>query len=75
MLYVAPISLLAVCVCASVIDAFRAGRTTVLIATNVLARGIDVPATTLVVNYEIPLNKYRKPDYEVRRRGGNTTHG
>lgn len=33
---------------------FRTGITKVLIATNVLARGIDVPAVTLVVNYEVP---------------------
>ena len=49
----------------SVMADFRDGKTTVLIATNVIARGIDVPAVTLVVNFEIPVNKYHKPDYEV----------
>merc|ERR1712135_271137 len=46
---------------------FRTGITKVLIATNVLARGIDVPAVTLVVNYEIPVNFHSQssPDYET----------
>eukprot|EP00743_Colponemidia_sp_Colp-15_P002447 GILK01002652.1.p1 GENE.GILK01002652.1~~GILK01002652.1.p1 ORF type:complete len:478 (-),score=100.25 GILK01002652.1:190-1623(-) len=38
-----------------VIDEFRKGTTKVLIATNVLARGIDIPQVTLVVNYDIPI--------------------
>jgi superfamily II DNA/RNA helicase len=37
-----------------VIAEFRDGVTKVLIATDVLARGIDVPAVTLVINYELP---------------------
>eukprot|EP00929_Paragymnodinium_shiwhaense_P094182 TRINITY_DN5461_c0_g1_i1.p1 TRINITY_DN5461_c0_g1~~TRINITY_DN5461_c0_g1_i1.p1 ORF type:complete len:503 (+),score=119.51 TRINITY_DN5461_c0_g1_i1:167-1675(+) len=39
----------------TVMDEFRNGVTKVLIATDVLARGIDVPQVTLVVNYELPL--------------------
>ena len=38
-----------------VMDQFRRGQTKVLVATDVLSRGIDVPAVTLVVNYEIPV--------------------
>ncbi|CAD7940190.1 unnamed protein product [Amoebophrya sp. A25] len=38
-------------------DEFRRGITKVLVATDVLARGIDVPAVTLVVNYELPFNR------------------
>ena len=34
-----------------IIDAFRAGRAKVLIATNVLSRGIDVQSVSMVVNY------------------------
>ena len=34
-----------------IIDSFREGRAKVLIATNVLARGIDVQTVSLVVNY------------------------
>jgi ATP-dependent RNA helicase DDX19/DBP5 len=39
-----------------VLDEFRSGVSKVLIATDVLARGIDVPAVTLVINYELPIN-------------------
>eukprot|EP00920_Eleutheroschizon_duboscqi_P044086 GHVT01105043.1.p1 GENE.GHVT01105043.1~~GHVT01105043.1.p1 ORF type:complete len:532 (+),score=83.20 GHVT01105043.1:1824-3419(+) len=35
---------------------FRSGITKVLICTDVLARGIDVPQVTLVVNYDLPLD-------------------
>lgn len=38
-----------------VMSEFREGVTRVLIATDVLSRGIDVPQVTLVVNYELPL--------------------
>ena len=34
-----------------IIDAFRSGEAKVLIATNVLARGIDVQTVSLVINY------------------------
>lgn len=34
-----------------IIDAFRTGKAKVLIATNVLSRGIDVQTVSLVVNY------------------------
>lgn len=34
-----------------IIDSFRSGQSKVLIATNVLARGIDVQTVSLVVNY------------------------
>jgi len=39
----------------SVMEQFRKGETKVLVATDVLARGIDVPQVTLVVNYEVPV--------------------
>jgi len=39
-----------------VMGQFRSGVTRVLIATDVLSRGIDVPQVTLVVNYELPKN-------------------
>lgn len=46
---------------------FRKGVTKVLISTDVLARGIDVPAVTLVVNYELPMSfiKRYEPEYET----------
>jgi len=37
-----------------VIDRFRSGATRVLIATDVLARGIDVQQVNLVINYDLP---------------------
>jgi ATP-dependent RNA helicase DDX19/DBP5 len=48
-----------------VMSDFRAQKTTVLITTNVLARGIDVLSITLVVNFDIPLNRYNRPDPET----------
>jgi ATP-dependent RNA helicase DDX19/DBP5 len=50
----------------NVMSEFRSGVTKVLIATDVLARGIDVPAVTLVVNYELPVNfKTSGAEYET----------
>ncbi|MDP0500559.1 MAG: DEAD/DEAH box helicase [Verrucomicrobiota bacterium JB022] len=37
------------------LDRFRDGRTSVLVATDVAARGIDVRNITLVVNYDLPM--------------------
>jgi ATP-dependent RNA helicase RhlE len=36
------------------LDNFRAGRSRVLVATDIAARGIDVEAVTHIVNYELP---------------------
>ncbi|QPG76654.1 RNA helicase required for poly(A+) mRNA export [Brettanomyces nanus] len=44
------------------IDDFREGRSKVLITTNVLARGIDIPSVSMVVNYDMPFDKNGKPD-------------
>ena len=40
----------------SVMQDFRDGETSVLVATNVAARGLDVDHVELVVNYELPEN-------------------
>ena len=48
-----------------VMEDFRQQKTVVLITTNVLARGIDVLSITLVVNFDLPLNRYNKPDFET----------
>lgn len=44
------------------IDDFREGKSKVLITTNVLARGIDIPSVSMVVNYDLPVDKDGKPD-------------
>lgn len=40
-----------------VMDDFRKGDSKVLITTNVLARGVDVPSVAVVVNYDIPVER------------------
>ena len=47
------------------IDGFRTGKCKVLIATNVIARGIDIQQVTLVVNYDMPLTQGGEPDTET----------
>ena len=47
------------------IDNFRSGRSKVLIATNVIARGIDIQQVTLVINYDMPLTQRGEPDAET----------
>jgi ATP-dependent RNA helicase RhlE len=37
------------------LDDFKAGRVTTLVATDVAARGLDIPQLPLVVNYDLPL--------------------
>lgn len=44
------------------IDDFREGRSKVLITTNVLARGIDIASVSMVVNYDLPVDKNGRPD-------------
>lgn len=50
---------------------FRSGSSRVLLATNVLARGIDVQQVSLVVNYDIPRGEEGRESYVHRiGRGG-----
>jgi ATP-dependent RNA helicase RhlE len=44
---------------------FRQGKSKVLIATDVSARGIDIPEVEYVVNYDLP----ESPEYYVHRVG------
>lgn len=44
------------------IDDFRFGRSKVLITTNVLSRGIDIPSVSMVVNYDMPTDRQGQPD-------------
>merc|ERR1719326_267804 len=53
-----------------VMSEFRSGTTKVLVATDVLSRGIDVPQVTLVVNYGLPL-MYERESREGGDAGGS----
>ncbi|MCZ6672186.1 MAG: DEAD/DEAH box helicase [Verrucomicrobia bacterium] len=53
------------------LDRFRAGRTPVLVATDVAARGIDVRNITLVINFDLP----SEPDNYVHRIGRTARAG
>lgn len=44
---------------------FRNGKSNVLITTNVLARGVDVDNVCLVINYDVPVDRENKPDFET----------
>jgi ATP-dependent RNA helicase RhlE len=56
------------------LEAFRAGRVKVLVATDVAARGIDIEGIGLIVNYEVPrgLDSYV---HRVGRTGRNDATG
>jgi ATP-dependent RNA helicase RhlE len=53
------------------LDAFRAGKVRVLVATDIAARGIDVPNISHVVNYELP----NEPESYVHRIGRTARAG
>lgn len=53
------------------LEAFRKGTNPVLIATDIAARGIDVPGVELVVNYELP----HVPESYVHRIGRTARAG
>ncbi|CAM9772432.1 unnamed protein product [Scytosiphon promiscuus] len=53
-------------------EQFRLGHNKVLLTTNVLSRGVDVPAVSLVVNYDMPTMGYSReadPDTYLHRIG------
>jgi len=53
------------------IDGFKAGKITVLVATDVAARGLDIPDVKFVYNYELP----NVPDQYVHRIGRTARAG
>lgn len=53
------------------LDAFREGSVQVLIATDIAARGIDIPAISHVINYDIPMD----PESYVHRIGRTARAG
>jgi len=54
----------------AVIDRFRDGQDKVLITTNVIARGIDIPQVNMVVNYDLPMMSERQQEPGVNDRMG-----
>ncbi|KDQ13582.1 hypothetical protein BOTBODRAFT_371427 [Botryobasidium botryosum FD-172 SS1] len=59
-----------------IVDEFREGKSKVLITTNVIARGIDIPQVNMVVNYDLPLTMSHQPDAETYlHRIGRTGRG
>ncbi|KAJ3201281.1 RNA helicase required for poly(A+) mRNA export, partial [Clydaea vesicula] len=48
-----------------VMEDFRKGKSKVLVATNVLSRGIDILQVTLVVNFDMPQDVDHRPDPET----------
>ena len=53
------------------LDAFRTGRVRILVATDIAARGIDVPNISHVINYELP----NEPESYVHRIGRTARAG
>ncbi|KAG2197484.1 hypothetical protein INT47_003092 [Mucor saturninus] len=49
----------------TIIHDFRCMKFKVLISTNLVSRGIDISMVSLVVNYDMPLDKQGHPDAEV----------
>ncbi len=47
------------------LDAFRAGQIAILVASDVAARGLDIPAVSHIFNFDVP----RQPDDYVHRIG------
>ena len=50
----------------AVMEDFRHGKSKVLITTNALARGVDIPTVAVVINYDLPVIKKgtkKEPDY------------
>jgi superfamily II DNA/RNA helicase len=50
------------------LDAFKKNQVTILIATDVAARGLDIPDVTHVINYDIP-NDYETYVHRIGRTG------
>lgn len=43
-----------------IMERFRKCEINVLITTNIIARGVDVPEAQLVINYDVPSQKNQK---------------
>jgi ATP-dependent RNA helicase RhlE len=56
------------------LDAFKQGKVTVLCATDVAARGLDIPAVTHVINYDLP-STYEDYVHRIGRTGRAANKG
>jgi len=54
-----------------VMKEFRSGKTRILVATDIIARGIDVQQVSLVINYDLPRDKEKY----IHRIGRSGRHG
>ncbi|XP_013991572.1 ATP-dependent RNA helicase DDX19A isoform X1 [Salmo salar] len=50
---------------AAIIERFREGKEKVLVTTNVCSRGIDVEQVSVVINFDLPMDKYGNADNET----------
>ncbi|GAB4159769.1 MAG: hypothetical protein Fur003_3500 [Candidatus Dojkabacteria bacterium] len=57
-----------------VIDKFKSGSLNILIATDVAARGLDIPKVALVLNYDVP-NNYEDYVHRIGRTGRANSFG
>ena len=53
------------------LDAFRAGEIAVLVASDVAARGLDIPAVSHIFNFDVPF----QPDDYIHRIGRTGPRG
>jgi superfamily II DNA/RNA helicase len=56
------------------LDTFKQGRAQVLVATDVAARGLDIPAVSHVINYDLP-NTYEDYVHRIGRTGRASARG
>ncbi|CAB4018824.1 ATP-dependent RNA helicase DDX19A [Paramuricea clavata] len=49
----------------AVLNRFRAGKEKLLITTNVCARGIDIEQVSVVINFDLPMDRFNAPDFET----------
>merc|ERR1711879_1040620 len=54
---------------------FRSGASRVLISTDLVARGIDVPTVQLVINYDLPFGNYENYIHRIGRSGRHGKKG
>jgi len=61
----------------SILDFFKRGKSRILVTTNLLARGVDVLQVSLVINFDLPINVDKTPDYEtyLHRIGRSARYG